>query len=164
MLKKLSFITGLFSLSVCFAEIKVENTYARAAQTSENSALYADIQNTSEEKDTLKSVTFGGCSKIELHTTIYEEKDGHSISKMREVEQGFEIPAGGTFSLSPGHDHVMLLELKEPLKEDSFIQVSFNFEKAGVMTVSVPVKKTVLGSKEKKGCSSCCKHKLKSNS
>lgn len=75
-------------------------------------------------------------SVVELHDHI---RDGN-IMKMRRVE-AIPVPAGKSVVLKPGGLHVMLIDLKEPLKEGAVVDLTLTFEKAGEIKVSVPVQK-----------------------
>ena len=57
------------------------------------------------------------------------------VMKMRRVEDGLEIPAGGEVVLKPGGLHVMFRRLAAPLKEGELRPVKLVFEKAGEVEV-----------------------------
>src|SRR5690606_10830983 len=71
----------------------------------------------------------------ELHTHI---KDGE-VMRMRPVE-AIEVPAGGSVTLKPGGDHVMLMSLRAPLKEGETFPLTLIFEHRGSREVDVTVK------------------------
>jgi copper(I)-binding protein len=73
--------------------------------------------------------------KVETHVHI---KDG-DILRMREVK-GYDIPAKGAFELKPGGAHLMLVDLKGPLKEGEKIPVLLKFERAGEVKVDFDVR------------------------
>ena len=58
------------------------------------------------------------------------------VMQMREIPGGLAIPADGSVSLKPGGYHVMLIDLKKPLKAGETVQLTLNFEKAGKVDVS----------------------------
>jgi hypothetical protein len=58
---------------------------------------------------------------------------------MKPVES-IELPANTEVVLKPGGLHIMLIDLVEPLKVGSSFELTLRFEKAGTMTVSVPVR------------------------
>jgi hypothetical protein len=62
-----------------------------------------------------------------------------SVMRMREVEKGLEIPAGGSVTLAPGGYHLMMMGLKGPLKQGSTVPVTLVFEKAGTIDVELAV-------------------------
>ena len=60
---------------------------------------------------------------------------------MRPIES-LEIPAGSTINLEPGGYHIMLLDLVKPLEVGSEIELTLTFEKAGELTITVPVRES----------------------
>ena len=59
--------------------------------------------------------------------------------EMSPVEGGLEIPAGGSVELKSGSFHVMLIGLKEDLTSGTSYELTLTFEKAGDVTIVVPV-------------------------
>ncbi len=102
---------------------------------------FAEIQNTGAEADRL----IGASSPIAGRTEIHEMAVNDGVMTMRQLENGLEIPAGGTAVLKPGSFHIMFMQLKEPLKEGTKAPVTLTFEKAGDVTVEMAVEK--MGSK-----------------
>lgn len=75
--------------------------------------------------------------KTELHEMVVTD----GVMKMREMEGGIEIPAGGTVDLKPGGLHVMFMGLKAPIKEGETVPVTLTFENAGTVEVSFTAEK-----------------------
>lgn len=94
------------------------------------------VKNGGKEPDRLIAASFAGAQTVELHETV----DDNGVMKMRPHPEGWEVPAGGTLELKPGGKHVMLIGLKEPLTAGTQITLVLKFEKAGEITVQVPVK------------------------
>ncbi|MFZ2102574.1 MAG: copper chaperone PCu(A)C [Oricola sp.] len=92
---------------------------------------YLVIRNTGAEADRLIGGSTGFAGKVEIHEMVM---DG-DVMKMRPVDGGLEIPAGGEVTLKPGGYHVMFMMLKEPLQADSKQKVTLQFEKAGSIEV-----------------------------
>jgi copper(I)-binding protein len=59
--------------------------------------------------------------------------------RMREVK-AYDIPAKGSFELAPGGAHLMLVDLKAPLKEGAKVPMTLRFEKAGEVKVELQVR------------------------
>ncbi|MCB0984900.1 MAG: copper chaperone PCu(A)C, partial [Ilumatobacter sp.] len=57
---------------------------------------------------------------------------------MQQVEF-IELPAGTAVELKPGGYHVMIIGLVNPLEVGQTIQITLVFEKAGEITIDVPV-------------------------
>jgi periplasmic copper chaperone A len=69
--------------------------------------------------------------------------------KMREVAGSLSIPAGGSVALKPSSYHVMLIGLKKPLTVGEKFPLTLTFEKAGNISVTVPVQ--AMGATQDKG-------------
>jgi copper(I)-binding protein len=59
--------------------------------------------------------------------------------RMVEVEDGIEVPAGGETMLQRGGLHVMMMGLTRPLNQGDQIELTLTFEKAGDVTLTLPV-------------------------
>jgi copper(I)-binding protein len=51
----------------------------------------------------------------------------------------------GTLEMKPGGYHIMLMGLKAPLKTGEEIEITLTFEKAGALTLKVPVGEVAQG-------------------
>jgi periplasmic copper chaperone A len=65
-----------------------------------------------------------------------EEEGG--VMKMRPAGP-LEIPPGEEVRLDPGGMHIMLMQLRQPLKEGESIPITFTFGEAGEITVNAPI-------------------------
>ncbi|MBK5947656.1 copper-binding protein [Rhodobacter veldkampii DSM 11550] len=129
-----------FSLGLAvpaLAEIVISDPYARvSAMMSKSGAAFMVIENTGAEDDRLVSAASDIAAKVELHT---HKADANGVMQMIEVPEGFVIPAGGQHVLERGADHVMFLGLHSGLEHGQNVTVTLTFEKAGPMTVQMPV-------------------------
>jgi len=103
---------------------------------------FIEIVNTGSEDDRLVAAQSDVSGKVELHEMAVID----GIMKMREMEGGIEIPAGETVILQPGGLHIMFMGLKQSFEEGTTVPVILTFEKAGEVTVELPVAK--MGVKE----------------
>ncbi|MGC9418073.1 MAG: copper chaperone PCu(A)C [Rhodovulum sp.] len=125
------------ALPALAGDIAVQDPYARAStMMSKSGAAFMTLVNTGTEDDRLVAAASDVAAKVELHTHVAAEG---GVMKMVEVEEGFPIPAGGTRDLKRGGDHVMFLGLTRPLQQGDTVTVTLTFEKAGDMTVVIPV-------------------------
>lgn len=121
---------------VAAAEITVQDPFARAsAGMAETGAAFMKLSNASAVNDQLVAASTPVSAKAELHDHI---KEG-DIMRMRQVPS-IEVPAGGTVALQPGGLHIMLMGLKQPLREGETFPLTLTFAHAGAVTVEVPVK------------------------
>jgi periplasmic copper chaperone A len=61
------------------------------------------------------------------------------VMTMRPLDNGLTIEPGKTVKLAPGGYHLMMFDLKSPLKQGDKLPVTLEFEKAGKVTVSLDV-------------------------
>ncbi len=117
--------------------ISVEDAYARSSgMMAKAGAAFMTIVNSGDSDDQLIGARTDAAKVTELHTHI--AGDG-GVMKMRKVEGGFTIPAGGKHMLMRGGDHVMLMGLTRPLEQGDTITLTLIFEDAGEITIEVPV-------------------------
>jgi hypothetical protein len=88
------------------------------------------------DKDAKVVKADNSASKItELHTHLHE----NGIMKMRPVA-AIEVKAHGETALQPGGLHIMMIDLKGPLKEGDKVAITLNFEDGSSKTIEAPVK------------------------
>jgi hypothetical protein len=116
-----------FIASPAIAQVTVTDPWTRAtAPGARIAAGYMTIRNAGKTPDKLVSASSPAAEKVETHLTV---KDG-DIFRMREVK-GYDIPAGGSFELKPGGAHLMLVNVKAPLKEGDKVRLTLRFQNAG---------------------------------
>ena len=76
---------------------------------------------------------------VEIHEMAME---GNTM-KMRAITGGLELPAGKAVDLKPGGYHVMLMDLKQPLKAGDTVPVTLVVEGADKKRETIEVKATV---------------------
>ena len=124
----------LLALAFAATTITVQDPWTRATPPgSKVGAGYMAIK--SAAADRLIGASSPAAAKVEMHVT---EKNG-DVLRMRQVK-AYDIPAGGSFKLSPGGAHLMLVDLKAPLKEGTKVPVTLRFEKGGEIKVELEVR------------------------
>jgi len=96
---------------------------------------FLKITNTGSTPDRLVSASSPAAELVQVH----EMKMEGNVMRMREVDKGLEIPAGGSVTLAPGSYHLMMMGLKAPLKQGSPVPLTLVFEKAGKIDVELAV-------------------------
>jgi len=126
--------------------ITVEQPWARATPGgAKTGAVYMTLGNKSGTADRLTGVSSDVAEKLQIH----EMKVENGVMKMGEIAGGLPIPAGGSVALKPGSYHVMLIGLKKPLTVGEKFPLTLTFEKAGNISVTVPVQ--AMGAAQDKG-------------
>jgi copper(I)-binding protein len=143
-LRSTAFAAALALLAVCPAAaqefksgpIEVIQPWARATPPGAKvGGGYAEIRNDGSAPDQLVSATAEIAGRVEIHQMGM--KDG--VMTMRPAEGGMPVPANGTAALAPGGYHLMMLELKQPLKAGESFAGTLTFEKAGTIPVTFQV-------------------------
>lgn len=96
-------------------------------------AAYFTIENHGAA-DRLVGASTPRAGKSELHTHVHQD----GVMKMTQVP-AVELPMHGSTSFVPGGNHVMLFDLKKPLKAGEKFPLTLQFEKAGKVEVEVQV-------------------------
>ncbi|PZG28128.1 hypothetical protein C1I98_33015 [Spongiactinospora gelatinilytica] len=81
--------------------------------------------------------------KVELHEVV--ESKGKMI--MRPKEGGFVIPAGGSHQLTPGGDHIMLMDVAEKVEPGAEVPFTLTLQGGGTFSFTA-VGKDFAGAKE----------------
>ena len=63
----------------------------------------------------------------------------NGVMTMRPLDKGLSIEPGKTVKLAPGGYHLMMFDLKSPLKQGEKLPVTLDFEKAGKVKVTLDV-------------------------
>lgn len=98
-------------------------------------AGYVVIRNDGDQPDRLVSVT----AEVAGAATIHDMSMQNGVMIMRPLDTGIAIPAHGEITLQPGSAHLMLQDLKQPLKEGESFKGGLTFEKAGTVAVAFTV-------------------------
>ena len=115
-------------------KIMIKDAYVRSGAKS--GAAFLTILNHSDTDDRLVAAATDAAPRVELHTHI---QDDNGVVKMRPLEGGIAVPAGGMHALKRGADHVMMMGLDGALEQGSTISLTLTFEQAGDITIEVPV-------------------------
>lgn len=122
--------------------VTVSDVWARPARMAGDghemgmtSAVYFVLRNRGSQADRLVAASTAVAGRVELHETRQEG----DMMRMAPV-QTVEIPAGGEVVFKPGGLHVMLMDLKRDLKVGDSFELTLKFERAGELTVTVPVR------------------------
>jgi len=115
--------------------IRVSNPFVRATPPGAKVAgAFMTIKNQGTATDRLVSASSPVAGLVEIHEMAMEG----GMMKMRALK-GIDLKPGATVELQPGGYHVMLEDLKQPLKQGDQVPVQLTFEKAGVLDIKVTV-------------------------
>lgn len=92
-----------------------------------------------ENKGATPDKLIGGSSPVAAKVEVHEMAMNNGVMTMRPVENGLSIPPGQSITLAPGGYHLMLMDLKGPLKKGDKVPVTLAFEKAGEVKVTLDI-------------------------
>jgi copper(I)-binding protein len=114
--------------------IRIEQAWSRAAMQDGTGVVYLTITDNGAP-DRLVSVSTPVAAKAELHESFTEQ----GVAKMRAVP-ALPVTPDKPVTFEPGGYHIMLVSLKQALKEGDSFPVTLDFEHAGQLTATVTVR------------------------
>ena len=115
--------------------IEIKNPWARATPSGAKlTAGYFTLTNTGSEPDRL----VGATATVAGKATIHEMTMSGNVMRMRPVK-GVDLKPGQSVDFSPESFHVMLENLKQPLKQGDTVKGTLTFEKAGSVDIEYTV-------------------------
>jgi copper(I)-binding protein len=94
---------------------------------------------TIENKGTVADRLIGGSGDVADKIEVHEMAMNNGVMTMRPLDKGLVIEPGKTVKLAPGGYHLMMFDLKSPLKQGDKVPLTLEFEKAGKVKLSLDV-------------------------
>ena len=127
-------------------DIAIEGAWTRATPPNAQVAGgFLMISNKGAADDRL----LGGSSAVAERIEVHEMTMEGDVMKMRPLSDGLTVPAGGSVELKPGGYHLMMMGLKQPLKQGEMLDVALEFEHAGTVRVTFSIE--AMGAKAMSG-------------
>jgi copper(I)-binding protein len=129
------FAAGASAHEFTASGVTVAHPWARATPGGVTvGSAYLEVRAAPGRGDRLVAARSPVAGSVEIHSHVMER----GIAKMRRVD-AVAVPAGKSVVLKPGGYHVMLMDLKQPLKEGDLLNLTLVFEKAGPIEVEATV-------------------------
>src|ERR1700726_689490 len=134
-------ISTLFAAPARAEEVKVGDlviTQAWSRATPGGAKIgggYLTIENKGSAPDRL----IGGSADVASKVQVHEMAMKNGVMTMRPLDNGLTIEPGKTVKLAPAGYHLLLFDLKSPLKQGDKVPVTLEFEKAGKVKLSLDV-------------------------
>jgi len=120
--------------AAALADVTVTDPWARASiLVSRPGAAYLTLR--SDADDRLLSATTPVADHVMIHAS---ETGADAVTRMNHLDT-LDLPAGQTVRFAPGGMHLMLMDLADKLAEGERFPLTLTFERAGAITVDVPV-------------------------
>jgi copper(I)-binding protein len=121
-MKRITLAALMFAAFPVMAQVTVKDPWVRATVPAQK-ATGAFMQITSAQDARLVEARSPVAGVVEVHEMVMEKE----VMKMRAMK-GLDLPAGKTVELKPGGYHVMLMDLKEQMKEGTTVPVTLVVE------------------------------------
>ena len=116
------------------ATVAVTQAWSRAtAGPAQTGAIYATI--TAAQPDRLTGASTPVADTAELHRS--EMRNG--VMQMRPFPDGLDVTPSTPIRMAPGGYHIMLMGLKQPLKQGDHVPITFTFAHAAPITAQAVV-------------------------
>lgn len=122
--------------SISVGDLRLFNL--RALETppnARNAGGFLSIYNDARHMNRLVSASSPVAERVELHTMSME----NDVMRMREMEDGIELPGEAQVDLAPGGLHIMFINLSGPFVEGEEVPVTLIFEGGEEQDVTLPV-------------------------
>jgi periplasmic copper chaperone A len=116
--------------------LRIDHPYATPTPpgTTTGAAYVRGIRNAGEQADWLVGASTPAARTVEIHRNVV---DAQNVMRMRAVE-GIELPPKSELQLRHGGEvHLMLIDLKAPLRDGDRFPLTLRFERAGEREVMV---------------------------
>ncbi len=116
--------------------LRIDHPYAMPtpAGAKTGAAYLRTLRNTGDQADRLIGATTPAARAVEIHRSVI---DAQNVMRMRAID-GIALPPKADLQLRHGGEHhLMLIDLKQPLKDGDRFPMTLRFEKAGEREVMV---------------------------
>lgn len=116
--------------------VAITDQWASAADTG-MAAVFGTLTNSGHHDAVVVSGNSSVAGRVEVHEVV---PDSTGSKTMRPKEGGLAIPADGSHELVPGGDHLMLMDLNEPLTPGSDVTLTVVFSDGSTLPVTAQVR------------------------
>ncbi|OBG22764.1 hypothetical protein A5765_20010 [Mycolicibacterium celeriflavum] len=116
--------------------VTIAEQWASSAETG-MAAVFGTFTNAGHHDARIVKGTSDVAGRVEVHEVA---ADATGVKTMRPKEGGMTIPADGSHALVPGGDHLMLMDLVQPLAPGSEVTLTVEFEDGSTLPVTAQVR------------------------
>lgn len=137
-MKRSILATLLLAALPAFAQVAVSDAWVRGT-VAQQKATGAFMQLKAAQDSRLVAAKSPVAAVVEIHE-MSMDKD---VMKMRALPNGLDLPAGKNVELKPGGYHVMLMDLKQQMKDGDTVPLTLVFEGKDKKRTEVEIKAPV---------------------
>lgn len=115
------------------------DTFVKAKPAEKHmTGIFGTLKNNTKEDIQISSFTTDTkAGKYEIHEVVN--------GVMQVKSGGITVPAGGEYLLKPGGDHLMIMDINDPIEAGSTVKVTLNFSNGKSVTVNSEVRTIASG-------------------
>ena len=102
------------------------------------------ITNSGDADVTVVSASTTASDRTELHEVVMIDGE----MKMQQKDGGFVVPAGGDHVLEPGNDHVMMMDMADPIEPGDDVEITLSLDDGSTYTYTAQVREADVGDEE----------------
>lgn len=123
--------------------VTVSDAWVRASD-GPMTGSFGVISNAGDVDVTVVSAETSASDMTELHEVVMIDGE----MKMQEKQDGFVVPAGGEHVLEPGADHVMVMNMTDPVLPGDEVQITLTLEDGTSYSYSAQAREAEVGDEE----------------
>ncbi|CAN5443970.1 copper chaperone PCu(A)C [soil metagenome] len=124
--------------------VTLQNQWVSSADTG-MAAMFGTFTNSGHHEAHIVGGESPAAGMVEIHEVV---PDATGTMAMRPKAGGLTIAAGATHELAPGGDHLMLMDLKEPLQPGADVALTVLFEDGSTLPVTAQIREFAGGNEE----------------
>ncbi|MET9486985.1 copper chaperone PCu(A)C [Nocardia sp. NPDC006630] len=129
--------SGSTSTAKAADKVTMSDQWIKAADSG-MSAAFGTLSNAGDNPVQLVAASSPASARVEIHEVVTDGVGGDKT--MRPKEGGLTIPAHGSATLEPGAEHLMFMDLKQPLRTGSDTRITLVFSDGSTTTVTAQVR------------------------
>ncbi|WP_330180904.1 copper chaperone PCu(A)C [Nocardia sp. NBC_01503] len=118
-------------------QVSMNDQWIKAADSG-MSAAFGTLSNAGDQPVQLVAASSPASARVEIHEVVADAAGGDKT--MRPKEGGLTIPAHGSWTLKPGGEHLMFMDLRQPLRTGSETPITLVFSDGSSTTVTAQVR------------------------
>ncbi|QMV85437.1 copper chaperone PCu(A)C [Corynebacterium hindlerae] len=120
-------------------EVTFEDTFVKAKPADKSmTGIFGTLKNGTSKDVKIESFTTNlNAGKYEIHEVV------NGVMQLK--SGGITIPAGGEYVLKPGGDHLMIMDINDPIEAGTTVKVTLNFSNGESVDVNSEVRTIASG-------------------
>lgn len=124
-------------------QVTLSDAWVRASE-GPMTGVFGVITNPGDTDVTVVSASTSASEMTELHEVVMIDGE----MKMKEKNDGFVVPAGGEHVLEPGADHVMVMNMQNPIMPGDDVEITLTLDDGSEVSYTAQAREAEVGDEE----------------